>query len=92
MPPWIKETFHIVYGILFVTCAHFAGPSFIGFDNFVCQVSSFKFKISEGINQSVESDRGVKKFLSFEKKGDQFFGIGYHFKIFRSQVATWKKG
>ena len=25
------------------------------------------------------------------KNGDQLLGIGYHFKIFRSQVATGKK-
>ena len=37
------------------------------------------------INRSVES-----AFLLVCQNGHQFFGIGYHFKIFRSQVATGK--
>ena len=33
----------------------------------------------------------LKKFLFFFLSGDQPFGIGYHFGLFRSQVATGKK-
>ena len=56
---------------------------FVARSNFV---GLFFIAFDKEINRSMKS-----VFLCVCHNGHQLFGIGYHFKIFRSQVATGKK-